>query len=301
MSLSDSLQDLIEQGAASAKGAVSHVAVEQFSFVREFCRLCDDGAHAGYHELNGGNASMRLIAEDVERTRPFFYTTPGSWVSLEEPVPDMAGEFLLVTGAGKHLRNVTMLPRENVGIIEIGVGGGAWRIVWGLEGDGRPTSEIQAHVAAHAVRKVATRGRARVLYHAHPAALVAASALWPVDARAVTRIIWRVHTEAIVAVPEGVGVLDWMVPGSAGLGKATAEVMKSFGACLWRLHGVFVSGEDCDQAFGIVQTLDKAADICLRIVGASGALNDDQLIPESGLRVMAETYHLPVNEGFFDE
>lgn len=299
MGFLDDVQETLDRGVNAARGAVSMAAGEQLGFVRGFCRMCQDGWNLGYHERNGGNASYRLTAEDQNAAQSFYYASPSSWVHMEVTVPEMAGEFLLVTGAGKHLRNVFDDPASNAGIVEIGPAGDAWRIVWGLKGGGRPTSEIGAHVAAHGVRKHATQGRARVLYHAHPNALVALSALVPADAKTLTRLLWSCVTESVIAFPGGVAALDWMVPGSPKLASATAEALRDFDACVWQLHGVFASGADFDEAFGLVCALDKAADVYLRARAAQGGKeNLPFAISDGDLRATAQAWGLSLNEAF---
>ena len=299
MGFFDDMQDTLDRGMTVARGAVSSVAGEQLGFVRGFGRMCQDGFNLGYHERNGGNASYRLTADDVRAAQSFFYDVPSSWVPLGVTVSEMAGEFLLVTGSGKFLRNVQGDPVANAGIIEIDAAGGSWRIVWGLKDDGRPTSEIAAHIAAHGVRKLATGGQARVLYHAHPNAVIALSALVPADARTLTRLLWSTVTESIIAFPGGVGVLPWKVPGSADLARATAQVMREYEACVWQLHGVFASGADFDAAFGLVNAIDKAADVYLRARAAQGGnANLPFSIGDGDLRATARAYNLPINEDF---
>ena len=299
MGFLDDMQDTLDRGLGVARGAVSSVAGEQLGFVRGFSRMCQDGWELGYHERNGGNASYRLTPEDVHAAQSFFYDAPSSWVPLGVTVPEMAGEFLLVTGSGKFLRNVKGDPVSNAGIVEISLSGDAWRIVWGLKDGGRPTSEIGAHVATHGVRKLATGGQARVLYHAHPNALIALTALVPADARTLTRLLWSCVTESVIAFPGGVGALGWKVPGSADLATATAAVMRDFEACIWQLHGVFASGADFDAAFGLVNAIDKAADVYLRARAAQGgSANLPFAITDADLRATAQAYGLPINEGF---
>lgn len=299
MGFLDDAQSAFDRGVTAARGAVSTVAGEQLGFVRGFGRMCQDGWELGYHERNGGNASYRLAPDDLHAARSFFYDAPSSWVGMGVSVPEMAGEFLLVTGSGKFLRNVKDDPVSNAGIVEIGPAGDAWRIVWGLKDGARPTSEIGAHVAAQGVRKQVTGGAARVLYHAHPNALIACTALVPADARTLSRLLWSCVTESVIAFPGGVGALPWKVPGSADLASATADVMRAFDACVWQLHGVFASGATFDEAFGLVNAIDKAADVYLRARAAQGgAANLPFSISDGDLRATARAYGLPLNEAF---
>ena len=52
----------------------------------------------------------------------------------------LAGEYFMVTGSGKYFRNVILDPADTTAIIEIDDKGENYRILWGLENGGRPTS-----------------------------------------------------------------------------------------------------------------------------------------------------------------
>lgn len=299
MGFLDDASNLLDRGVSAAKGAVSNVALEQLGFMREFTAMVEDGVDAGFHERNGGNASYRLTEDDVQSARSFFYDNPSSWVPLPEAVPGAAGSFLLVTAAGSYLREMAKAPAIHGGIIEVDPQGGAWRVVWGFKNGGRPTSEIGAHVAAQVARSEATGGLSRVMYHAHPTALAALTALVPADSRELSRILWKSLTESVIAFPEGVGALEWMVPGSEALAKATAEALTTYPAVIWQLHGVFASGATPQEALGLVEAITKAADAYLRAKATvvPGTEPPYQLEDEN-LRAMASAFDLPINEAF---
>lgn len=297
MGFLDDASDLIDRGVSAAKGAVSNAACEQLGFMRDFCRLCREGAEAGYHERNGGNASYRLTDEDVRSARPFFYDQAGSWVPLPAPVPSMAETFVLLTASGCYLKNVAAQPAENCVIVQIDGAGAAWRAVWGLRAGGWPTSEIGAHIACHGARRDIDSGSC-ALYHAHPASVAALTALVEPDSRAVSNLLWRCLTESVIAFPQGVSCLPWMVPGSAALAEAAAEALAAFDACLWQVHGVFAAGTTCDEAFGLVQAIDKAAAVALQVQAASEEGAPVFRLGDDDLRAIATAYNLPLNEAF---
>lgn len=279
---------------------IESIQMTQLAFVQGFVRMCDDGWRAGYHECNGGNASYLLDGEDLAQAQPFFSDGPDIWVPLGQGVPELGGSHLLVTGSGKFLRNVPIDTPANCGIVQISREGDAWRRLWGLEGGARPTSELPSHLAAFAVRTQATHGACRVLYHAHPTSVAAFSAIVEPDARMVTRILWKSFSEAIIAIPEGIGVLSWMRPGSQQLADATARALAEFPACIWQLHGVFASGVSFDAAYGLVNAVEKAADSYLRARAAAGGAQPVFAIPDEGLRETAEAYGLALRSDFLD-
>lgn len=117
-----------------------------------------------------------------------------------------------MTGSGKYMRNIELNPAANLAIIEISTDGMQYRIVWGLTEGGRPTSELPTHLMNHEVKKRVTQGKHRVIYHAHPANLIALTFILPLDPAVFTRELWEMATECPVVFPEGLGVVQWMVP-----------------------------------------------------------------------------------------
>ena len=301
MAFFDQAQEMLSQGIDTARGAVSGVAMEQLGFVRGFVRLCNDGWEQGWHERNGGNLSYRLRPEDVDTARKFFDKEPRPWTSLGVEAPTMGGVYFLVTGTGNYMRNVASDPSRNIGIVELSAAGDAYRIVWGLDEGGRPTSEFPTHVMNHAVRAAATDGACRVIYHAHPTNIIALSYLLPLDARTFTRVLWKAMTECVVVFPAGVGVVPWMVPGGADIARATSEQMKTFDAVVWASHGLFVSGADFDSTFGLLHTIEKAADIYGRARARNGGSGEFlNTITDEGLRQIGREFNVKINEAMLD-
>ncbi|MCE5343263.1 MAG: rhamnulose-1-phosphate aldolase, partial [Eubacteriales bacterium] len=209
------------------------------------------------------------------------------------------GEHFVATGSGKYMRNVILAPQNNLCILEINASGDARRIVWGLENGGVPTSEFPSHFLNHSVRKTATQGACRVIYHAHPANIIAMTFLMPLTSRAFTRALWQSMTECPVVFPGGVGVVEWMVPGGAEIAHATSALMREYDAAVWAHHGLFVSGPDLDTAFGLMQTIEKAADIYMKVFSSGHPCL--QTITDNDLRAIARDFHVTLREEFLDE
>ena len=300
MGFFDSAQDVIDKGVSAAKGVVSGVAVEQQPFMKGFVRLCADGWNQGWHERNGGNLTYRMTDGEVADCRPFFYENPCNWIPLGVQADNLRGAYFAVTGAGRYMRNVPLDTAKNVGIVEINAEGDACRIVWGLKDGGMPSSEFPSHFMIHSVRVDVTGGSSRVLYHAHPVNVVALTSVMPLDARTITHALWKAMTECIIAFPNGVGVLPWMVPGGAEIATATSELMKTYDAVIWAQHGLFCSGADFDSAFGLMHTIEKASDIYVRARLLNGGGEFANTISDEGLRAIARSLGLGVNEDFLD-
>ncbi len=273
--------------------------ITDLSFMQGYIRMATDGANMGWHERNGGNLTYRMRPEEVEQCRPYFKDTPGQWVNMGVQADNLRGEFFISTGSGKYFRNVPLAPQDNICIVEINEAGDAWRIVWGLEKGGHPTSEFPSHFLNHSVRKEATGGACRVIYHAHPANLIAMTYILPLTARDFTRALWKSATECPVVFPGGVGVVPWMVPGGSDIALATSQLMKEYNAAVWAHHGLFASGPDFDTTFGLMHTIEKAAQIYILALSA-GQGRILQTIEDDDLRAIAKDFGVTLREEFLD-
>ena len=176
-------------------------------YVRGFVRLCTIGDQQGFHERNGGNLSYHLLPEEVEKTRPLLEGhEPGPWKEIGTDVPTLGGDWFLVTGSGKFMRNVSYDTEASIALTELDKEGKHYRVLWGLRDGGRPTSEFPSHLMNLAVKDKLTDGAYRVIYHAHPANLIAMTFVLPLEDRVFTRTLWNTMTECPVIFPEGVGV-----------------------------------------------------------------------------------------------
>jgi rhamnulose-1-phosphate aldolase len=262
--------------------------------IREFIRTVSDGWSKGWHELNGGNLSLRLTdGEITELSAGFNYTDEYREIGIE--CPELANDYFIFTASGKFFRNTAAEPLSHIGIIQVCENGTHWRIVWGFAENGRPTCELPTHLLNHAVRKRVTNGRDRVIYHAHPPAILAMTFVLPLSERDVTRALWQSMTECVIVFPRGVGVVEWTVPGTVEAAVATGVKMEKYTAAVWAHHGLFVSNETMHGAFGLMETIEKAADIHLRALSSGGI---SQTISDEQLRAAAAAYGQVPNEEF---
>ena len=267
-------------------------------FMKGFIRMANDGWEQGWHERNGGNLSYRMKKEEVEAVREEL-RTDGEWKEIGTSVPKLAGEYFLVTGSGKYFRNVILAPKDSLAVIEIDETGERYRICWGLVNGGRPTSELPSHLMNHEVKVIASGGRHRVIYHAHPANVIALTFVLPLKDEVFTRELWEMATECPVVFPDGVGVVGWMVPGGRDIAVATSELMKQYDVAIWAHHGMFCSGEDFDVTFGLMHTVEKAAEILVKVL----SIRPDKLqtITAQNFRDLAVDFKVSLPEKFLYE
>lgn len=211
----------------------------------------------------------------------------------------IAKEYFIVTGSGKYFRNVIIKPEDSICIIELDEKGENYRIVWGLVNGGRPTSELPTHLMNHEVKMIATGGKHRVIYHAHPTNIIALTFVLPLEDKVFTRELWEMSTECPVIFPEGVGVVPWMVPGGRDIAVATSELMKEYNLAIWAHHGMFASGEDFDLTFGLMHTAEKSAEILVKMLSMQP--NKRQTITPDNFRDLAKDFNVTLPEEFLYE
>ena len=266
-------------------------------FVKNFIRTANDGWEQGWHERNGGNLSYRIRLEEVEAVKEDF--EPKEWQPIGTTVPKLAKEYFIVTGSGKYFRNVIIKPEDSICIIELDEKGENYRIVWGLVNGGRPTSELPTHLMNHEVKMIATGGKHRVIYHAHPTNIIALTFVLLLEDKVFTRELWEMSTECPVIFPEGVGVVPWMVPGGRDIAVATSELMKKYNLAIWAHHGMFASGEDFDLTFGLMHTAEKSAEILVKMLSMQP--NKRQTITPDNFRDLAKDFNVTLPEEFLYE
>ena len=267
-------------------------------FVQGFIKMADDGFMQGWHERNGGNLSYRLKPEEVESIKPRL-NAPGDWTPIGTSVPGLAGEYFLVTGSGKYFRNIKVDPEVCIAIIELDDKGENYRIRWGLVEGGVPTSELPSHLMNHEVKKRVTNVKHRVINHAQTTNTIALTFVLPLNDEVFTRELWEMATECPVVFPEGVGVIGWMVPGGRDIAIETSRLMEKYNVAIWAHHGMFCSGEDFDLTFGLMHTVEKSAEILLKVLAVTP--HKLQTIQPQNFRDLADGFHLTLPERFLYE
>lgn len=267
-------------------------------FVQGFMRMADDGWQQGWHERNGGNLSYRIHTEEIESVKEAL-CTDGEWRPIGTSVPELAGEYFLVTGSGKFFRNVLRDPEDSICILKVDGTGEQYQIQWGLIHGGRPTSELPSHLMNHAVKKELTNGAYRVIYHAHTTNVIALTFVLPLSDEVFTRQLWEMATECPVVFPDGVGVVPWMVPGGRDIAVATSELMKKYDVAIWAHHGIFCAGPDFDITFGLAHTVEKSAEILVKTL----SIRPDKLqtITPEDFRALAKDFKVTLPERFLYE
>lgn len=261
-------------------------------FVRELGEIADNMYRLGWNERNGGNISILLRAEELEP-----YREGEDRVIRELPLalafPDFVGRYFLVTGTGKYFKNISKSPEVCLGLIRISSDGSVGELLWGYAEGGGFTSEIIMHLGAHR-KRLEKDPNQRVVMHAHPANVISMTHIHPWDDREFTRSIWQTCTECIVIFPDGIGILPWMVSSNASIGVASAEKFADYRILVWALHGCTVTGSSLDEAFGLLETVEKGAEIYMKIYDCPNRHGIDTEM----LKDVAKAFGLTVKEGY---
>ncbi len=258
-------------------------------FVKEMCRTTANMYRLGWDERNGGNISYLLKEEEV--TPYLNVKNVLRKIPLGFHAEALVGKYFIVTGTGKYFKNVEYDPETNLGVIRIAEDGQTAELLWGYADGGRFTSELPAHLMSHIVR-LSKDPEHRIVMHSHPTYTIAMNAVCPIDEKDFTHKLWQSNTEAIVVFPDGVGVLPAMVCGTNEIGEATAEKMKNYRLVVWTNHGIYGTGRDMDEAFGLIETVEKTAQIYMLALGHT--LN---VIPDETLLALANRFSVHPLDG----
>ena len=245
-------------------------------FVKEMEETTANMYRLGWDERNGGNISYMLDEKEV-----------GEYLDLNSVIrtipigfdaKKLAGKIFIVTGTGKYFKNVKSDPENNLGIIRIAADGITAELLWGYKDGGKFTSELPAHLMSHMAR-LSVNPENRVVMHSHPTYTLAMNYVHELDEKSFTHTLWEMCTECIVVFPDGVGVLPWMLCGTNTIGEATAEKMKEFRLVIWGMHGIYGAGKTMDETFGLIETVEKAAQIYMLTAHLPriNTIRDDQL------------------------
>lgn len=263
--------------------------------IEEFISLCKEGYSKGWHERNGGNLSYHLMEKEVNEFRPYIKNR-GRFYSLDIKLDNIADEYFLVTGSGKYFSDVEKSPEDNIGLIKINAAGDGYEILWGLNAGAMPTSELPTHLLNHEARF--KKYNSRVIYHAHTTNLIAMTFIFPLNNDLFTRLLWEMATECPIVFPNGIGIISWMVPGSKNIGIETAKIIEKYDVVLWAHHGTFCSGANLKEAFGLMETVEKSAEILMKILSTGRKIY--QSIKTENFIDLANEFKVNLSQGALD-
>ncbi|MBQ3055163.1 MAG: rhamnulose-1-phosphate aldolase [Oscillospiraceae bacterium] len=262
-------------------------------FIEEMKRTTANMYRLGWDERNGGNISYLIEESEAE---PYLdLSRVIRTIPLGFDASPVSGKLFLVTGTGKYFKNVEHDPEGNLGLVRVSADGQSAELLWGFSDGGKFTSEFPAHLMSH-IARLAVDPENRVVMHTHPTYTLAMNYIYELDEKKMTHTLWEMCTECIVVFPDGVGVLPWMLCGTNEIGEATAEKMKEFRVVIWGMHGVYGAGKTMDETFGLIETVEKAAQIYVLTAHLPriNTIQDDQL------KTLAEAFGVNYRKDFLN-
>jgi rhamnulose-1-phosphate aldolase len=251
----------------------------------EVAEVADYLWQRGWAERNAGNISVNisdLIAGD--------FTGPDDYPFFELPgiYPGLSGMCFFVSGTGKRMRDLAREPLDNALLIKLNNEGNGYRIISGKKdavGNFRPTSELPTHLGIHQMIKNRASAE-KVVIHTHANELVALTQISEFcDEEKLNKLLWGMHPETMVFVPDGVGFVPYVTPGTEQIAVETLKALQGHNIVLWEKHGVFAIGESVFDTFDTIDILGKSAKIFF-LVSSTG--HQPQGLTDEQLRVLKE-------------
>lgn len=217
-------------------------------------RLSELGAAEGA----AGNLSV-CVRRDIEIPNSF---SEAGLIDLPLPVHELVETSVIVTGSGCRLRDIANAPTANLAIVVIEQGGETGKMFTARECNfKRITSEFNSHLAIHYEMMKASGVQTHTVIHAQPTYLTYLSHI-PIyqDEKYFNQHLYRWQPETILSIPEGIGVLPFIVNGSDEQMRETALKMKDHPLVVWARHGVIArADESVIHALDLIEYAEAAA------------------------------------------
>lgn len=245
---------------------VGRDGMKEISLSEELKKVIDDILEVarylwerGWAERNAGNISVD-ITEFVLSGNNSFARFPKRDMKIAQP--ELAGRCFCVTVAGSRFRELARQPKKGLLIVSVADKLDGYHLLWGGEGLGsRPTSEFVSHLKMHNLLRRSNLPQ-RAIVHTHVSHLIALTHIEQYcREEELNRLLWAMHPEVKRVLPEGVGFVSYCRPGSEDLADATVSALKHHRVILWEKHGCIAIGNDVFEAFDLIDTVNKSAEI----------------------------------------
>ncbi len=183
-------------------------------------------------------------------------------IALPMNVPGLAGASFLVTGSGRRLREIPDDPEGNLGYLVIQPDGKTGRLFTSARRRfGRLTSEFNSHLAVHHDRLLRGDVSIHAVIHAQPPHLTYLSHIAAYQEESfLNRHLLRWQPETIIQMPDGIGAVPFIVPGSAELLEATRRALQDHQLAIWSRHGAITRADrSVRHACDLIEYAEAAA------------------------------------------
>lgn len=246
----------------------------------------------GWAERNAGNISVD-ITELVVPGSDSFDRFPKRDMKISQP--ELAGRCFCVTATGSRFRYLGQQPKKGLLIVSIANKLDGYHLLWGGEGlRSRPTSEFISHLKVHNFLRRSNLPQ-RAIMHTHVPHLIALTHIKQYcREEELNRLLWAMHPEIKLILPEGVGFAPYCRPGSEDLADATVSALKNHRVILWEKHGCTAIGNNVCEAFDLIDTVNKSAEIffiCKSAGFEPSGLSKEQVVELTKSPLIGEGIH----------
>ena len=240
----------------------------------------------GWAERNGGNITVNItvmIDDEIRQMPAISEKTP-----IGKTLPNLKGCYFYCKGTNKRMRDLARRPMENGSVIRICDDCASYEII--ADQAVKPTSELPAHLSMHDYL-ISNGSGYKAAIHTHPIDLVAMThnpAFLKKDV--LSHLLWSMIPETKAFCPKGLGIVPYKLPSSIELADATLEQLKEYDVVMWEKHGVCSVSENVMEAFDMIDTLSKSAQIYL--TAKSMGFEPDGMTDEQ-MKEMTVAFNLP--------
>jgi rhamnulose-1-phosphate aldolase len=213
----------------------------------------------GWAERNGGNISVNitdLIDDGIRNMQAISDVIP-----VGRTLPNLKGRYFFCKGTNKRMRDLARTPMENGSVIRILDDCSSYVII--ADNPVIPTSEIAPHLSMHNYL-IGKGSNYKAALHTHPIDLIAMThnpAFLEKDK--LTYLLWSMIPETRAFCPKGLGIIPYAMPSSFDLADATIAKLEEYDVVMWEKHGACAVSENISEAFDMIDTLSKSAQIYL--------------------------------------
>ena len=184
------------------------------------------------------------------------------YMQLPVPAPHLAGATIIVSGSGRRLRDIFDAPTGNLACIIVDAGGQTGRMFTAPDCQfKRVTSEFNSHLAVHHDQMRSRNVEVHTIIHAQPLHLTYLSHLADYqNEQYLNRHLLRWQPETILNFPQGIGILPFLLPGSAQLTVETVLALREHPMVIWSQHGMMARADySIFHALDLVEYAETAA------------------------------------------
>jgi rhamnulose-1-phosphate aldolase len=236
--------------------------------IAEVASLC---WNKGWAEGSGGNVSVN-VTEFYPGIHIDFRTYP--MIPMEVKYPAIAHHYIIITAKGSRMRTLAKDPGPGLCLIKISKKGDGYQVMFeDPETVIFPSSELPSHLAIHNLMVKQGQGE-KAIVHTHVDELIVLTHDKKLQNESrLNEILLGMHTETAFFIPEGIGYVPLLEPGSVELAKANLKSLKNHKVILWEKHGCMAIGKDVHEAFDRVDLMANAARLYL--LGRNAGLHLD--------------------------